>query len=70
MEMANRVGLLRARHVVENAFVILANRLLTTIEHKPATVQLITTTCTMLHNLMRIRYPHLENRPLVMLVSH
>ena len=33
-------------------------------EHKSATVRLITTTCIVLHNLMLIRYPRLQNRPL------
>lgn len=54
----------RARRCVENAFGILANRfgiLLTTMQHRPATVRLITMTCCILHNLMRIRYPRLQN---------
>ena len=51
----------RARRVVENVFGILANRfqvLLTTMNHAPATVRLIITTCMCLHNLMRMRYQH------------
>ncbi|KAK6167936.1 hypothetical protein SNE40_021859 [Patella caerulea] len=55
----------RARRVVENAFGILANRfqvLLTTMQHEPATVKLIVKTCLILHNLMRIRYPGLQNQ--------
>ena len=54
----------RARRVVENAFGILANRfqvLLTTMNHAPATVRLIVTTCMCLHNLMRMRYPRQQN---------
>ena len=55
----------RARRVVENAFGILANRfqiLLSTMGHHVATVRLITTACVLLHNLMRTRYPVLQNR--------
>lgn len=57
----------RARRVVENAFGILANRfqlLLTTMQHKPETVKLIVKTCLILHNLMRKRYPGLQNQQL------
>ncbi len=57
----------RARRVVENAFGILANRfqvLLTTMQHHPSTVKLIVFTCMVLHNLMRIRYPGLQNQHL------
>ena len=54
----------RVRRVVENAFGILANRfqvLLTTMQHEPDTLRLILTACLLLHNLMRIRYPVLQN---------
>ena len=54
----------RARRVVEYAFSILANRfqvLLTTMQHEPDTLRLILTSCLLLHNLMRIRYPVLQN---------
>ena len=53
-----------ARRVVENAFGILANRfqvLLTTMRHKPSTVKVIVKACIVLHNLMRIRYPSIQN---------
>lgn len=55
----------RARRVVENAFGILVNRfqvLLTTMQHNAATVRLIVKACVLLHNLMRTRYPTLQNR--------
>lgn len=55
----------RARRCVENAFGILANRfqvLLTTMGHSPSTVRLIVRTCMVLHNLMRIRYPQMQNQ--------
>ena len=57
----------RSRRVVENAFGILANRfqiLLTTMQHDPSTVKLIVKACMVLHNLMRIRYPQLQNQQL------
>ena len=57
----------RARRVVENAFGILANRfriLLSTMGHSVSTVRLIVKTCLLLHNLMRIRYPGLQNMQL------
>lgn len=57
----------RARRVSENAFGILANRfqvLLTTMQHGPSTVKLIVKACLILHNLMRIRYPVLQNQQL------
>jgi hypothetical protein len=57
----------RARRVVDNAFGILANRfqvLLTTMQHHPSTVKLIVVACMVLHNMMRIRYPGLQNQQL------
>ena len=57
----------RARRVVENAFGILANRfrvLMTTMCHQPQTIRLIVSTCVILHNIMRTRYPGLQNREL------
>ena len=57
----------RARRVVENAFGILVNRfqvMRTTMEHHPDTVRLIVKTCMVLHNLMRSRYPSLQNQVL------
>jgi len=55
----------RARRVVENAFGILANRfqvLMSTMQHKPGTIRMIVTTCMLLHNLMRTRFPRMQNR--------
>ena len=57
----------RARRVVENAFGILANRfrcLLTTPMTTPETSTKITKACGTLHNLMRIRFPNLQNADL------
>lgn len=57
----------RARRVVENAFGILAARfrcLLTTIQTAPANARKITKACLILHNLMRDRYPNLQNADL------
>jgi hypothetical protein len=54
----------RARRIVENAFGILANRfrvLLTTIQMEPEAVTTLVMACVCLHNLMRIRYPGLQN---------
>ena len=57
----------RGRRVVENAFGILSNRfrvMLTTMAHRPGTIRLIVSTCVILHNLMRIRYPTVQNNVL------
>ncbi|WAR29141.1 hypothetical protein MAR_002709, partial [Mya arenaria] len=57
----------RARRVVENAFGILANRfrrLLTTLEMRPSTVTKTVMACMTLHNLMRTRYPNIQNADL------
>lgn len=57
----------RARRVVENAFGILANRfrvLLSTIETQPANATRTTKASVCLHNLMRLRYPGLQNADL------
>lgn len=54
----------RARRVVENAFGILARRfrcLLTTIQLKPRNVVKVAKACMTLHNIMRTRYPGLQN---------
>lgn len=54
----------RGRRVVENAFGILAQRwqiLLSTMMHAPLNVRLLVDACICLHNLMRIRYPALQN---------
>ena len=55
----------RSRRVVENTFGILANRfqvLLTTMNHHHETVRVIVKACVLLHNIMRSRYPVLQNR--------
>ena len=57
----------RTRRVVENAFGILAQRFqvfLTTMQHSPETIQLSAKACMLLHNLMRTRYPGLQNQDL------
>ena len=57
----------RARRVVENAFGILANRfqcLLSTLMLQPQNVQSLVLACVCLHNMMRIRYPGLQNAAL------
>lgn len=54
----------RSRRVVENAFGLLANRfqiMLTIMRHLPSTIRLIVTSAMVLHNLMRIRYPTMQN---------
>lgn len=53
----------RARRIVENAFGILANRfqcLLGTMKQSPKTVATIVKAACCLHNLMRLRYPALQ----------
>ncbi|WAR10027.1 hypothetical protein MAR_035103, partial [Mya arenaria] len=57
----------RARRVVENAFGILANRfisLLTTLGMRPSTVTKTVMACMTLHNLMRTRFPNIQNADL------
>lgn len=54
----------RGRRIVENAFGILAQHwqiLLTTMQHDPETIAIIVQACVILHNLMRMRYPALQN---------
>lgn len=54
----------RARRVVENAFGILVNRfqiLMTTMQHHAETVRLLLKACIILHNIMRTRYPTMQN---------
>ncbi len=54
----------RARRVVENAFGILVKRfrvLLKTMEVGPKQASTITLTCCILHNVMRVRYPTMQN---------
>ena len=57
--------LCRARRLVENAFGILANRfqfLLGTCSQPPGTVTKMVLAACCLHNLMRIRYPQVQNQ--------
>ena len=57
----------RGRRVVENGFGILAQRwqvLFNTMMQGPDTVRLIIETCVCLHNLMRRKYPALQNAQL------
>ena len=54
----------RARRVVENSFGMLAMRfrcLLTTLAVCPPTAKKIAKCCMTLHNIMRIRHPHIQN---------
>ena len=54
----------RARRIVENAFGVLANHfqcILGTMRQQPDTVKSIIAACIYLHNLMRTRYPGLQN---------
>ena len=53
--------LLQARCVVENAFSIMGFLVLTTtIRHRPEIASLITSTCCVLHNIIRDRYPVMQ----------
>lgn len=57
----------RARRIVENAFGILANRfqcILSMLQVDPVVAKTIVMACITLHNLMRIRYPGLQNQVL------
>ena len=57
----------RGRMIVENGFGILAQRwqvLLGTMQQEPDTARLIVEACVCLHNLMRMRYPTLQNAAL------
>ena len=54
----------RGRRVVENAFGILAMRfrcMLTPLQTKPENAIWITKACVILHQIMRLRYPNLQN---------
>ena len=53
----------RARRVVENAFGIMSMRfrvLTTTMRHRPEIATLVTSTCCVLHNIIRDRYPVMQ----------
>ena len=55
----------RARRIVENCFTILVHRwrcLLGTLQQEPDTCTLIVKACLCLHNLMRLRYPGLQDQ--------
>ena len=57
--------LFRGRPIVENGFGILEQRrqiLLTTKQHDPTTIAVIVQACVILHNLMRVRYPAVQNK--------
>lgn len=57
----------RGRCVVENAFEILANQfrcLLTTMRLRPANVVRVAKACLTLHNILRMRYPRIQNADL------
>ncbi|XP_014671660.1 PREDICTED: putative nuclease HARBI1 [Priapulus caudatus] len=57
----------RGRRIMENGFGILAQRwqvLLGTMQQEPDTARLIVEACVCLHNLMRMRYPTLQNAAL------
>jgi hypothetical protein len=57
----------RARRIVENTFGILVHRfqvLLTTIQLPPENATRVVMACVTLHNLMRTRYPKLQNQAL------
>jgi hypothetical protein len=55
----------RCRRIVENAFGILANRWqinLNIMGHEPSNCRLLVTTCVILHNFLRIKFPGMQNR--------
>ena len=55
----------RGRRIVENAFGILAHRwrcILSTMQQEHETVKDIVSACLCMHNMMRMRYPGLQNR--------
>ena len=63
-EMIANYRFSRGRRVVENAFSILGQRwqiLLGTMLQFPETAQVIVEACICLHNMMRLRYPGLQN---------
>jgi hypothetical protein len=63
-ERISNYRLSRARRVVENVFGILAHKfrvLLRTMNQRPDTCRKIITTCVILHNFIRLRYPATHN---------
>lgn len=63
-ELITNYRILRGRMVAENAFGILASRwqaLLTTLQQNPEVATVVVEVALCLHNLMRMRYPGLQN---------
>lgn len=66
-ELITNYRIFRGRRVVENAFGILASRwqaLLTTLQQYPEVATVVVETAFCLYNLMRMRYPGLQNAQL------
>ena len=67
MDMDERIfnyHLSRCRRISENAFGIMANRWQITLNimaHEPKTCRMLVTVCIILHNYIRVNFPHLQN---------